>query len=71
MGRKQDALQKMQEAVDRIWPYFEQIPTAFRPRTEMMLSTLLEMRRHALLPMSTVLQRRISTFQRLTGSRVA
>jgi hypothetical protein len=65
LGRQEEGLKAYEEALDRIWPFFESLPEALGQKTALMIKDLLQSYEALHLPVPPVLQRRIEDFMRL------
>jgi hypothetical protein len=66
LGRREEALATVGEAIDNLWPFFDRLPLAFAQKTVIMLRQILALHESLKRPLSPELQERIATFERLT-----
>ena len=65
LGRREEALAAVEEALDSLWPSFERIPAAFARNTGIMLHQAQALHESLQRPLSSTLQERIAAFTRL------
>jgi hypothetical protein len=69
LKREEEALGTLEEAVDKLWPFFEQHPAAFADSAGFLLMSLQLILFHEGRPLSSELQERVDALSRLTQTQ--
>ena len=65
MGRREEALGFVAEALDALWPFFEALPPAFADLAQRILAQARQLHSALGRPLPLDLEKRIATFERL------